>query len=84
MKQSNHFGFFSTFGNDPMHNYFSSLMSTTSPGHMNRGEMKGMGTYMYADNIRRSVSLFAIRSLVKSTWMNSNDVYIGKVENETK
>ncbi len=33
---------------------------------------------MYKDNFRRSVSLFGVRTLIKSDWVNSNDVYIGR------
>ena len=70
--------FFTTSGNDPMHNQMSFIASSTSPGHMNRGEMKGMGIYLYPANIRQSIVLFNTRSLIKSQWINSNDVYIGK------
>jgi hypothetical protein len=74
-----HYGFFTSKEN----NIFGStqgvfLGSSTSAGHMSRGEMQGNGFYMYENNFRRSVSLFSIRSLIKSTWINSNDVYIGE------
>jgi hypothetical protein len=39
------------------------------------------GIFMYEDpleNIRRSIALFSVRSLPKSNWKNSNDVYIGR------
>jgi len=29
-------------------------------------------------NIRSAIALFSVRSLAKSNWKNSNDVYIGK------
>ena len=36
------------------------------------------GAYVYVDNIRESVCLFVVKSLIKATWINSNDAYIGK------
>ena len=81
---SNHYGFFYSDSNSIFVSIQGvSLLPTTYYGG-DKHHIIGRGTYMYKDNIRRSVSLFAIRSLVKATWMNSNDVYIGKVENETK
>lgn len=72
-----HYGFFTSKEN----NIFGStqgvfLISSTSPNAGTRP--KGLGTYIFLDNFRRSVSLFSTRSLIKSTWINSNDVYIGE------
>ncbi len=43
------------------------MTSFTSPGHMNRGEI-----------LKNGLTLYSVRSLIKSNWINSNDVYIGK------
>ena len=72
-----HYGFFTSKEN----NIFGStqgvfLISSTSPNAGTRP--KGLGTYMYKDNFRRSISLFSVRSLIKSDWINSNNVYIGR------
>lgn len=76
MIQSQHYGFFTSKEN----NIFGStqgvfLLSSTTPNHTSP---KGLGTYMVLANFRRSISLFSTRSLVKSNWINSNNVYIGE------
>ena len=38
------------------------------------------GAYVYVDNIRESVCLLVVKSLIKATWINSNDVYLRKEE----
>lgn len=73
-----HYGFFTSYANDLMHNQHSFIGSSTSPGHMSRGEIKGNGLYITQKNIKHIITLFSIRSLVKSTWCNSDNVYIGK------
>jgi len=70
-----HYAFLSLFGNDPMHNQFSSLLSSTS---FTPNRPKGPGTYIYDGNIRRSIALCSVRSLVKGTWTNNDNVYIGR------
>lgn len=70
-----HYGFFMCECNDVFHSVQgTSLFSSTTPNH---NSPKGLGTYMYLANFRRSISLFSTRSLVKSDWINSNNVYIG-------
>lgn len=75
---SNHYGFFTTYANDLMHNQHSFIGSSTSPGNMSRGNIKGNGLYITQKNTRHCIALFSIRSLVKSTWCNSDNVYIVK------
>ena len=78
---SNHYGFFHNGCNDIMHSSQGVyLTSSSSPATVK--DIKGFGTYMYGYNLRRSVALFGVRSLVKSNWQNSNDVYIGWHINE--
>jgi hypothetical protein len=66
----------------------SCLLSHTlmSPRDDKRGDIKGNGIFMYEehiDNIRRSISLFCVRSLPKHTWVNSNNVFLSRrSENE--
>jgi len=72
-----HYGFLSLFGNDPMHNHFTTLLSSTSYGG-DRHHIMGRGTYIYKDNIRHCIALSSVRSLVKSNWVIGNDVYIGR------
>jgi len=77
---SNHYGFFNSESNDVMHSLQGSslLPSTISNGTGSHYRPKGHGTYMYKDNYRLSIGLFCVRSLTKHTWINSNDVYLGK------
>lgn len=76
-----HYGFFTSKEN----NIFGStqgvfLLSFTSDGGKNH--LKGAGTYMYLANFRRSISLFSTRSLIKSDWINSNNVYYTPIVKE--
>jgi hypothetical protein len=72
---SNHYGFFSFFGNDTMHNRFSNLMSTTSyGGHV--GDIKGGGTYICQGNVRQCLAVFNARALIQQTWINDQDRYL--------
>lgn len=77
---STHYGFF----NNACNNVFASIQgvyltsSTSSCSYKQDGKIKGLGTYMYDDNIRRSIALFCVRSIPKHNWINSNNVYIGK------
>jgi hypothetical protein len=62
----------------------TSLLSTTllSPRNDRRDDLKGQGRYLYkqnSENNRQLLTLFSVRSLAKNTWINSNDVYIGRV-----
>jgi len=76
---SNHYGFFTSKENNITGSTQGAYMTSfTSPGHMNRGEVQGNGLYMYKNNMRRCITLYSVRSLIKSNWINSNDVYIGK------
>jgi hypothetical protein len=74
---SNHYGFFTSFGNDPMHNQFVRLSSSTSYGGDSH-HLMGRGAYIHSSNIRHCFTLFSVRYMVKSNWQNSNDLYIGK------
>ena len=75
--KNEHYDFFTTLGNDPMHNQFTTLLSSTSYGGDSH-HLMGRGTYIYSKNIRHSFVLFSVRSMIKSNWINSNDAYIGK------
>ena len=78
---NSHYGFFTCRENCMMGSIQGVyLTSSTSPGHMtmNKKDIKGLGTYMYKDNIRHCIALFCVRSIPKSTWINSNNVYIGE------
>ena len=68
------YGFLALFGNDPMHNQFTTLLSSTA---FTPNRPKGPGTYIYEGNIRMTISLFSVRSLVKGKWHMSNDSYLG-------
>ena len=75
-----HYGFFMSDSN----NVFASIQgvallpSTSSCSYKQDGKIKGVGTYMHDDNIRRAIALFCVRSIPKHTWINSNNVYIGE------
>lgn len=75
-----HYGFFYSDSNSIFVSIqgVALLSSTSSCSYKHDGKIKGIGTYMYKDNFRRSISLFGVRSLVKSDWTNSNNVYIGE------
>lgn len=70
--------YFNNNGNDIQHGmqdcYLLSLRSCPRAGI---GLMGQAGAYVYVDNIRKSVCLLVVKSLIKATWINSNDVYIG-------
>jgi len=64
---------------------FTSFLSSTSSTQKRngKGDIQGKGHCLYyhnIDNIRRAVALFSIRSLPKHTWINSDNVFIGRVE----
>ena len=45
------------------------------------GSLIGAGVFLYShneDSIRRSISLFCVRSLPKHTWINDNNRFIGR------
>jgi hypothetical protein len=69
------YGFFTSIANSPMHNQMSFIASSTSPGHMSRGEIQGNGVYLYKDNLRHCVVLFTIRGVVRTNWINKDNVY---------
>jgi hypothetical protein len=74
---SYHYGFFSNDSNDVLHSAQGVYMtSSTSP--TKQYATKGIGHYLYVDNFRLAIALHSTRALVKSTWVNNNDVYIGK------
>jgi hypothetical protein len=65
--------------NDVMHSTQGvSLLSSTINHRNNR--YKGLGEYMYKDNIRHGIALCCVRSIPKHTWINSNNVYIANKE----
>jgi hypothetical protein len=71
-------------GNDIFHaQQYTSIFSTHTIQH-NDNRIKGKGVLIYENNIenlRRSISLFSIRSLAKHTWINDNDRFLGRLEN---
>ena len=69
------YGFFTSIANSLMHNQMSFIASSTSPGHMSRGEIQGNGIYLYKDNLRRGIILFTIRGVVRTNWINKDNVY---------
>ena len=74
---SNHYGFFNSHSNDVMQSVQGAfLISNTTPNAGTRP--KGFGTYIYNNNIRHCIVLFCVRSIPKSTWINSNNVYMGR------
>lgn len=71
-----HYGFFTSEKNTVMGS-IQGVYLTSSSSAATKKDIKGFGTYMYLDNFRKSVALFNIRTLVKSSWVISSDVYIG-------
>ena len=73
---SNHYGFFTSYGNNVQFSFqLVYLTSSTSAGTSR--DIKGMGTYIYASNLRYCIALFSARVLSKHTWINDQDRYIG-------
>jgi len=71
--------YFNSNGNDIQHGMQDCyLLSTRSCPRCGIGLMGQAGHYVEKDNIRQTVSLFTVKALIKSQWINSNDVYIGK------
>jgi hypothetical protein len=61
---------------------YTSIFSTHIMQH-NDNRIKGKGVLVYENNIenlRRSLTLFTIRSLPKHTWINDNDRFLGRQE----
>lgn len=77
---SNHYGFLLTHNNNLFHSIQGvGLFPTTSTcSYKQDGKIKGMGVYIHEDNFKNIVALFCTRSLVRSNWINSNDVYLAK------
>jgi|LauGreDrversion4_2_1035121.scaffolds.fasta_scaffold70904_3 hypothetical protein len=68
-------GFFMFESNDVFHSVQgTSLLSSTIYHRSNR--YKGLGEYIHPTSVRDHICFFSVRSLVKSNWINSNDVYI--------
>jgi len=57
-----------------------SLLSSVliAPSDLKKGGYKGLGVFIYTYTIRDSLAIFSARSMIKSHWVNSNDVYIGR------
>lgn len=49
------------------------LLSSSSPGHVY--DIHGNGIYLYSIGFRESVSLFLVRTIVRSDWIVGSDVY---------
>jgi hypothetical protein len=59
---------------------YTSIFSTHTMQHKDN-RIKGKGVLIYENNIenlRRSITLFAIRSLAKHTWITDHDRFIGR------
>lgn len=54
-----------------------SLLSSPA---LNYVKGKGSGLNIYPHSFRTHLAFYQTRCLVKSKWINSNDVYIGKVK----
>ena len=67
--------------NDIFHaKQYTSIFSTHTMQHKDN-RIKGKGVLIYENNIenlRRSIAMFSIRSLPKHTWVNSNNVFVGR------
>ena len=78
-----HYGFFLSQANDVFNSVQgTSLLSSTTYG--GKDHLIGRGTYMYPKNIRHCIALFCVRSIPKPSWVNDSNVYIGRIENDTK
>lgn len=76
MTQHYPYNFFNTASNDVFTSVQQAyLISSTTPCH---DRPKGLGIYMYPNNIRHCIALFCVRSIPKHSWINSNNVYIGR------
>ncbi len=72
---SNHYGFFSSYGNNVQFSVqLVYLTSSTSAATIR--DIKGMGTYIHQSNIRHCIALYGARVLSKHTWINDQDRYI--------
>lgn len=47
-----------------------------------KGDPKNSGLYLNKDNFRKCISFLITRSLIKSTWKTSNDVYYTPIVKE--
>ena len=77
--------FFLCEANDVFHSSQGTcLLSYTilSPRDDKRGDIKGLGVFMYKDKLAHALALFCARSLVKSNWQNSNNVFIWRSNDE--
>lgn len=69
--------YFNNNGNDIQHGTQDCyLLSSRSCPRAGIGLMGQAGAYVYVDNIRESICLFVVKSLIKSNWINSNDIYM--------
>ena len=73
----NHYWFFNCLENNCIASRNNTyLLSSTSAS--SKTSIKGSGTYVCPDNIRRAIALFGVRSLTKTKWENAYNVYIGR------
>ena len=77
---SNHHGFFTSDSNNVQCSVQGAYLmsSTSSCSYKHDGKIKGLGTYMYKDNIRHCIALYCVRTIPKHSWVNSNNVYMGR------
>ena len=78
---NNQIGFLKFACNDVYHSTQDvSLLSSVliAPSDVKKGCLKGPGVFIYNYTIRDSLAIFSARSMIKSHWVNSNDVYIGR------
>ena len=52
------------------------LLSSTSS--TKEKSIKGLGSYLHLENFRRCMTLYAVRTLPKHSWVNDPNVYIGE------
>ena len=76
---NNHYGFFNNNSND----MFASvqgvyLISSTSSWPKGAGSFKGTGSYLNQSNLRHCIALYCVRTIPKHSWVNSNNVYMGR------
>ena len=72
-----HYGFFMCECNDVFHSVQGTSLLSSTINHRSNS-YKGLGEYMYPNNIRHCIALYCVRSIPKHSWVNSNNVYIGE------
>jgi hypothetical protein len=69
-------GFLIADCNDVAHTTIKTCLLSSNYSLRDEKRIKSSAVYIEEENLRKSITILSIRSLVKSTWKNTNSVYL--------